>query len=101
MADEETSIDHMKSHLHHLGDKVDHLGDTVKEHIAMDRQYYKEIDKLTSEEESESMDNSALVAALMSKQGGGADGALGLGGGLLGGVLLGSLLSRNGGLFGG
>lgn len=103
MADEETSLTHVKHHLNHLGERVDDLHEAVKEHVAMDKQYYKEIDKLvTSEEENESMDNSALVAALMSKQGGGAEaGALGGGLGLVGGVLLGSLLNRNGGLFGG
>lgn len=50
-------------------------------------------------------DNAALIAALMGNRNGygygEGSGALGLGGGLAGGVLLGALLGQNGGLFGG
>lgn len=115
MAEEESTVDHLKEHMSHLGSKVDHLSETVKEHIATDKQYYKEIDKLIAEEEEEHMnvmeipavigggnDNAALIAALMGNRGGNdGAGAMGLGGGLVGGVLLGALLGRNGGLFGG
>lgn len=90
----------IKEHLEKVDEKLHSLSDTVKEHIAMDKQYYKEIEQ---EKEDSMTDNSALIAALMSNKGGtgGEGAALGMGGGLLGGVLLGSLLSRNGGLFGG
>lgn len=77
MEEEESSVSHLKEGLHHLASKVDDLRETVKEHIDTDKLYYKEIDKLISNEENEGMnvmeipaviggnDNAALIAALM------------------------------------
>lgn len=100
---EEVESTVIKEHLVKVDEKLHSLSDTVKEHIAMDKQYYKEIDSLIEQEKEYDMsDNSALIASLLANKGTGGEGAaLGMGGGLLGGVLLGSLLSRNGGLFGG
>lgn len=119
MLDESSALSHIKEHLQHLGSKVDHLKETVKEHIATDKEYYKTIDELITEESEEKEMNvmempailnagggneAALIAAMMGGRhdgsGVGAGAGAGLGAGLLGGILGGALLG-NRGLLGG